>query len=350
VTSTTPIDFVPPYPAGWFDRLVDWIGRAPGPNVAWLAGLALLETIYITALCWSEGTLPVGTIEPRRLFVVVVAPYLLGTRFYLDRVAHAALDDFRPALSVDEAEFQRLRWELTTLPRRTTLAATALAVVVFAVNWPQLPDWVLEQYARSHGTALVAMAPIGLCTLTVGVLSVAEAIHQLQMVQRIHARATTIHLFRTKPLYAFSRVAAQTGMSLLLLTYSVAAVRPDVLQVSPPLKTLVLVMVATAVGCFILPLRGMHRRIAAEKDRALARTALRFEMLTGRLHERYEAGDVADTDKLAMQLAGVMTERDALARVPTWPWEGTTMTGFVTTMVLPVIVWVLQRVLTRLGF
>jgi hypothetical protein len=51
-----------------------------------------------------------------------------------------------------------------------------------------------------------------------------------------------------------------------------------------------------------------------------------------------------------MQLAGVMTERDAIARVPTWPWDTTTMTAFVTTMVLPVIVWILQRVLTRLGF
>jgi len=348
--TTTPAGFAPPYPAGWFDRLVDWIGRAPGPNVAWLAGIGLLEAIYITALCWSEGSLPVGQIALRRLFVVVVAPYLLGTRFYLDRVARAALDDFRPALSVDESEFQCLRWELTTLPRRTTLAVTALAVVVFAVNWPAMPAWLLEQYARSPGTALVAMAPVGLCTFTVGGLSIAEATHQLQMVERIHARATTIRLFRTKPLYAFSRLAAQTGMSLLLLIYYVAAVRPDVLLVSPPLKMLVLAMVATAVGCFILPLRGMHRRIAAEKDHALARTALRFESLTARLHERYEAGDVADADKLAMQLSGVMTERDALARVPAWPWEGTTVTAFVTTMVLPVIVWFLQRVLTRLGF
>jgi hypothetical protein len=139
-------------------------------------------------------------------------------------------------------------------------------------------------------------------------------------------------------------------MSLLLLVYYVTAVRPDVLLASPPLKMLVLAMVATAVGCFILPLRGMHRRIAAEKDRALALTALRFETLTARLHERFEAGDVADADKLALQLAGVVTERDAVSRIPTWPWDTTTMTAFVTTMVLPVIVWILQRVLTRLGF
>jgi hypothetical protein len=344
------IGFEPPYPAGWLDRLIDWIDRAPGSNVAWLVGFALLQATYVTGLCWWEGTLPVGDVDLPRLFVVVVAPYLLGTRFYLDRVACAALDDFRPALSVDDAELERMRYELTTLPARTTLVLTVFAAVVFLVNWVRIPTWILEQYAHTLGAGLIAMGPLGLFTFTVGVLSIAQAVHQLQMVERIHGRATTIRLFRTKPLYAFSRVAAQTGMSLLLLIYYVTAVRPDVLLASPPLKALVLAMVATAVGCFILPLRGMHRRIAAEKDRALAMTALRFETLTARLHERFEAGDITDGDKLATQLAGVVAERDAVARVPTWPWDTTTMTAFVTTMVLPVIVWILQRVLTRLGF
>jgi hypothetical protein len=226
-------------------------------------------------LIWWNGKLPVGEIAPVRLFMVVVAPYLLATRYYLDRVACAALDDFRPALTVDESEFQRLRYELTTLPIRTSRAVTALAVVVFAVNWGRAPAWFLDQYASSVHAALISMAPLGLFTFAVASLSIAQAVHQLQMVQLLHERATTIRLFRTKPLYAFSHVAARTGMIFLLLIYYVAVVRLDILLASPPLKTLMLVMVVTAVGCFVLPLRGMHLRIAAEKDRALAQTALR---------------------------------------------------------------------------
>jgi hypothetical protein len=38
-----------------------------------------------------------------------------------------------------------------------------------------------------------------------------------------------------------------------------------------------------------------------------------------------------------MQLAAVVTERDALSRVSTWPWQPSTLTAFVTTMVLPAI-------------
>jgi hypothetical protein len=346
--STDSIAFQPPYPPGWFDRLIDWIDRAPGPNALYLVGLLFVQGAYVTGLIWWNGKLPVGEIDLPRLFIVVVAPYLLGVRYYLDRVACAALDDFRPALTVDEHEFQRLRYELTTLPARTTLGATAVALIVFLVNWGRAPGWLLEQYGPST-SALLFIGPLGLFTFAVAALSIAQAVHQLQMVDQLHERATTIRLFRTKPLYAFSHVAARTGMSFLLLIYYVAAVRPDVLLASPPLKILVLAMIVTSVGCFVLPLRGMHRRIAGEKDRALARTALRFETLTARLHEQIEAGDLTDADRIAMQLSGVVTERDALARVSTWPWEPATVTAFVTTMVLPAIVWVLQRLLTRIG-
>ena len=343
------VDFERPYPAGWFDHLIDWIDRAPGPNVAYVIGLLVAEAVYITGLVWWNGKLPVGEVDLRRLFIAVVAPYLLWVRLHLDRVAGAALDDFRPALAVDEGEFQRLRYELTTLPLRTSRTVTAIAVVVFLANWGRAPMWLLDDYATSMASALLFMGPIGLFTFAVAALSIAQAVHQLQTVQYLHDRAGTIRLFRTKPLYAFSHVAARTGMSLLLLVYYVASVRPDVLLASPPLRTLVLIMVLTAVACFVLPLRGMHRRIAAEKDHALAQTALRFEALTGRLHERIEAGDLGDADRLAMQLSSVVTERDALNRVSTWPWELPTITAFVTTMVLPAIVWVLQRVLTRIG-
>jgi hypothetical protein len=297
-----------------------------------------------------EERLPLGELALERLFFVVVAPYLLAVRFNLDRVARAALDGFRPALSVDEGEFQRMRYELTTVPARTTRVVTAAALIIFVVNWAQAPSWLLEQYAPTFERGIIWMGPLGLFTFLVAAMSITNAVHQLHMVQSIHDRATTIRLFRTKPLYAFSHVSARTGMSFLLLIYYLIAVRPDVLLASPPLKTLVLAMIVTAVGCFVLPLRGMHRRIAAEKDRALARTALRFEALTARLHEQIEQGELADADKLAMQLSGVVTERDAVARVSTWPWEPATLTAFITTMVLPAIVWVLQRVLTRMGF
>lgn len=136
----------------------------------------------------------------------------------------------------------------------------------------------------------------------------------------------------------------------MLLTYYVAAVRPDLVFRSPALKAVLIAMVPTAVACFVLPLRGMHRRLAAEKDRALAEVASRFEAVFMRLHERVDQENLADADKLNLQITSLSAEREALARVSTWPWEPATLTGFLTTLVLPALLWGIQRVLERVAF
>ena len=342
-------DFERPYPPGWLDRLSDWIDRMPGPNSLYYLGLLVVQLAYVTVLLWFNGKSPVGSIDLSRAFMVAVAPYFLWVRSYLDRVAGAAMNGFRPALAVSDAEFLKLRYELTTLPARSTRIVTAVAIAVFLPNIALLPDSIVEQYASSREAGLIQFGPIQLLTVTVGVVSIFHAIHQLRMVGRIHDLAGKIDLFRSKPLYAFSGLTARTGVSFLLLAYYLAAVRPDLVSGSPALRALLIAMVPIAVACFALPLRGMHLRIAAEKDRALAEGASRFEVLIARLHERVDQGILVDADKLNMQLTGLATERDALARVSTWPWNAATLTGFISTLVVPALLWVITRVLQRIG-
>jgi hypothetical protein len=116
----------------------------------------------VTALLWFNGKLPGGSIDLRLVFMVVVAPYLLWVRFYLDRVAAAALDVFRPVLAVSDAELLRLRYELTTLPAQTTSIVTWLAIAVFLLNVALLPGSIVWQYGSSLEAALIAIGPVGL--------------------------------------------------------------------------------------------------------------------------------------------------------------------------------------------
>jgi len=271
-------------------------------------------------------------------------------RFHLDRVAATAMDAFRPVLAVTDGEFSRLRYEMTTLPARTTRIVTLVAITAFLLNAVLLPDSIVFQYGPSLEAALIVMGPIMLLTNAVVAVSTVQAIRQLRMVDRIYDLVGTISLLRAKPLYAFSQLTARTGGSFLLLAYYVAAVRPDLVSSSPALETLLVAMVPTAVACFVLPLRGMHRRLAAEKDRALAQVASRLEAVFMRLHERVDQGILADMDKLNIQITSLSAEREVLARVSTWPWEPATLTGFLTTLVLPALLWGIQRVVERIGF
>ena len=347
-TEETPLAL--PYPPGWLDRLADWIERIPGPNWLYCLGLLALQFAYVTGLLWSNGEVPTGSIDFRRIFPVVITPYLLGVRMYLDDVAARALDTFRPMLAVSDLEFRKLRYELTTLPARTARIVTAVAVAVFFVNGVFLQGSLLWQFGSSLEAALIAIAPVGLFTVAVVAVSIAHAIHQLRMVERIYGLVGTFALSRTKPLYAFSQLTARTGASFLLLMYYIAAIRPDLLTSNRPLEAVLIAMVPTAIACFALPLRGMHRRLAAEKESALAQVTSRLDAVFARLHARVDQGVLEDADKLNMQITGLTAQRDALARVSTWPWEPATLTGFVTTLVLPFFLWGFQRVLERIGF
>ncbi len=281
-----------PYPPGWFDRLTDRLDRMPGPNFLYCLALLFLQLGYVTALLWWNGKVPFGSFDLRLVFPVVVAPYLLWVRFYLDRVAGEALDAFRPVLTVGDGEFLNLRYELTTLPARTTRIVTAVAMTVFLLNTSfLLPSSIVTQFGSSLGAALIVIGPIGLFTVAVVAISAAQAVHQLRMVERIYDLVGKIALLRAKPLHAFSQLTARTGVSFLLLTYYVAAARPDLVSKSPGLEALLVAMVPTAVACFVLPLRGMHRRLVAEKDRALAQVASRFETVFARLHRADRSGD-----------------------------------------------------------
>src|SRR5499426_2915818 len=192
--------FEAPFPAGWFDRLMDWIDRQPGPNALWCAGLLVVQLGYMTAMLWVNDRLAVGTVDFSLVFVVAIIPYLLWSRFHLDRVAGAALDAFRPALPVDDPEFQRLRYELTTLSATTTRAVTLATAAIFLVNLFVVPNAIIQRYAPSVGVGLLQFAPIGLFSACVVAVSIAQAVHQLRMVERLHTLAHPIHLFRAKPL------------------------------------------------------------------------------------------------------------------------------------------------------
>jgi hypothetical protein len=50
-----------------------------------------------------------------------------------------------------------------------------------------------------------------------------------------------------------------------------------------------------------------------------------------------------------MQLTSLVTERDILAKISTWPWEPAALTAFITTRVLPAILWLMTHLLERVG-
>jgi hypothetical protein len=55
-----------------------------------------------------------------------------------------------------------------------------------------------------------------------------------------------------------------------------------------------------------------------------------------------------DMEAIKHTLDGLIAERGVLEKVSTWPWEPETVRVVVTALLLPVVLWIITRILERL--
>jgi hypothetical protein len=235
---------------------------------------------------------------------------------------------------------------LTVVPRRP---AAVLLVAAVALS--------LSSYAADPvGAQVVGYPPVALAIRAVYESAISwvvlvllyHTIRQLRLVSRIHASAARIDLFQPSPLYAFSRLTSQTAIGLILLQ------SPSILFISWTEPTAIFGVVwigliaIIATAAFVLPLQGMHDRIAAEKERLQADAGNRIEATIGVIHGSVDARDFSQADQLQNALAALIAERDLVKRLPTWPWEAGTLGAVASAVLLPIGLWVLTRFLERI--
>jgi len=359
--------FAPPYSPSWYDRVAKWIDRLPGPS--WLAylllgaaGMLVLAGVQILAGAYHPGKYLV-----LHLFLGSQFAYLLGLMRLLDVSAAAALDTFRPVLDLPrrsrEAHAERassleeLRYRLTTLPPLPTLWAS-LAGVLLGVVIPLLvfrmpgttaysltAAFVWGRFSTLPGAMTAFLIQLAFSEAVAGVF-IYHSIHQLREISRVYLTFARLNLYRLQPLYAFSVPAAITSGGLILYNYTWFAAGPEFLAQPISIVLGIFFAVASAV-IFAWPLLGIHRRLVAEKRKALAESARRFEAAVGELHQRVDKKAMTKMDDLNKTLASLELERAALQRIPTWPWDPGTPRGLAVTLVLPLVIWLIQYILQQ---
>ena len=340
------VDRFPPYPASVVDRFLGWVGRLRVP--AWFFYLVLLTALIIifNGLAWIDGTVRFPTFEVYRSSVPVYLVSSLALVHYLNRVARRSLAAFRPALGVGDSEYERLEYMLVTLPRRGTWATLALSLV-FTAAYINFTPYLAALFRRSPWVAIVESVVYAVAFGMIAVF-LYHTIRQLRMVSLIHASATDVNLFRLTPLYSFSSLTAQTGISLLLMNYFGVLTDPATFE-NLALITLTIAASLVAVMCFILPLRGMHDRIVAEKNRLRAQCSSRLEATIEQLYARADSQDLAGVDRLNQLLVSLVTTREIIEKIPTWPWEPGTLMTFVSVVLLPFVVRLIVELVDQIG-
>jgi len=341
-----------PYPPSWVDRLISAVDNLPGP--AWLAYLGgLLTAILLNhTFRWIDGSLPPGAVDGIR---VAEAPFLIlfpAVQQYLNATARRALEGFRPALDIGDDEYRKLEYRLTAVPAWPGAAAGGIGAALGLMSLLSSP--------RGYGVTAETSLATGVITAVFAMLTMAflamftyHTLRQLRLVASVHRMAKRVNLFQLAPVYSFSTLTSRTGIAIILtlsagyvfLSYAtgVSAVGVSLIDV-----VIMVFMFLVALACFVLPLSSMHNRLSHEKSRVLAEVNRRLEASINVVHERLDNGEFQTMDQLEKALANLITERKVLAEVSTWPWRPETLRGFLSTLALPIVLYLITAVLGRI--
>ena len=102
-----------------------------------------------------------------------------------------------------------------------------------------------------------------------------------------------------------------------------------------------------AAAAFVLPLWGMHDRFVAEKRRHQGEVGRRISTTLDDIQAAVDSGDGPTIEARNRALASLIAARDVVNHVPTWPWSAGALTGFGSAILLPIVLFLVQRMLAQ---
>lgn len=338
--------WVPPYAPSWVNVLTAWMERLPGPT--WLAYIAGMLIGIAASYALIPGAVSLASDAVGLVYYGALPFAALGLIHRLDRTAGEALRDLRPILEASDSEIRGIHHELTVVPRRP---AAVLALIAFAIT----PiGYILDPAGAGivgYSPALLGFRYLEEAGITaIFLVLVYHTIRQLRTIAQIHSRLGRIDLFDQAPLYSTSKLTSRTAIGLILLLI------PSLFLIPGTANASYLIISAGWYGgaiiiagaAFVLPLRGIHDRIADEKRRLQREVGRRLSTTIEGIHAAVDSGDGSTIEARDKALSTLIAERDLVNKVPTWPWSTGALTGFLSAVLLPLGLWVVTRLLERL--
>jgi len=325
----------------WIDRLVSWIDRLPGPN--WLIYLLMLLIfgIFNNAVAWLARAVPLGTFDSYRTGIVVSSVASLGLLHYLRFTAKNALQTFSPLLEKGKSEV--IEWEKRLIKFPARMAWFALVVVV--LFWYSQLEEILGSANTSGIIFYLTFAYdsiFGNLVFSITIILIIQSVRQLILVSQIHREAGNISLFQLDAAHAFSNLTSRIGVGVIFLTILSILQNTEFNIIDIAFNFIGLLI---AIGAFVLPLTGMRARLQGLKKKSLSKVNQLIEAAFSKLNASAEANDQKDLSKLMTKINGLIIERDEIEKISTLPWDTATFRGFATSILLPLFLWFVTRLL-----
>ena len=333
------------YRASWIDLLVLTIDRVPG-RAAWVyAGALFALAIANNAVFWLDGSVAAGHLDRVRLTEAVYVLFFTALYHHLKLLAGRSFRTFRPLLGGSGGDIGALEYRITTLPQVLGWLALALGVALAVVS--------IRAGAAAFGLDRVrTLAPVAYQYVTTSFAFAAvfavvmQTVRQLRLVSQIHREAKDISLFQLEPVHAMASLTARAGIGLALFVLFNGIAEATAIT---ELNLIFLVVMALLAGVvFLAPLVGMRGRLRQEKARMLGQTNAAIQVIISRVHDRVNNDKYKEISELNTTLSALVVEKALIERISIWPWDASTLRGFASSVLLPILLVVVARLLERL--
>lgn len=336
----------PPYPPSFVDRLMNAVTRLPVPYWLTYLVLFLLQSFIFHVISWVDGGLSAYKFNALILLFPLWLWGPLAIITYLNRVSRDALSNFGALLDFTPERMKNLEYEFTTMPPKPVILSAILWAVMYLIF--NLLAYQTVYVALGFGRIFTAINIVeGLITFLIGSIIYYHSLRQLQLVDCTVRMVRQFDLFRLNPVYAFSILTSQTGMAWILLLTLTLLIIPIEIALIPSIIMLSF-QVGLAVAAFVLPLRIINRHLVSEKRRLLAEVDQRVRSALERLNRSFDEENFEVMDDLNTALTSLNTEREILVKIPTWPWRAGVLSAFLSVVVLPIVLFILQLFVSKI--
>jgi len=334
---------------GAVSRFLAWTDGLPGHGWWVFPALAVLLFAWAHAIVWATGRVPFGVVDPVIAVGVPYGPYLLGLLAAANFVSKRSVDAFWPATGWPDAERSGWAAAFVNTPGPWGWVSLLIGVPLAIGSFFSAPTSWLGQ-GNDQLVLLVAYLPALVLGYSMAPAAFVHTLRQLRLVARIHREATQIDPFDRGPVYAFSRLTVLTGLGYVLLGYYSLTVNGAFAAGNIVVLGALAVTLVVGVATFIVPLWGIHDRLVDEKAVLVREVEDRISRIAAEMYRRIDAGEFDGSKVVSDALGAVTTLRDRIERLPTWPWPPQLLRGFVSALILPLVIYVLTRLVsTQVG-
>jgi hypothetical protein len=332
-------DRLPQFTPRWLYRFLAFIERLPIPSWQLALLYIIANAIILNLIGWNQGAWPTGSFDTFFSIVGLFQVSFVATWLFLTRRARSAIQDFFKNRKESSARIDALLSDFVSVRPPWDLVFFLFGALFGALGYffALLPLFPLAGQV-APGWILVSSALTGGITF----LSNARFVRQSVLAQRLY-RELDVDLFNPTPVYALSRYAAAYIVTFFFVSYLIQSLVLPGLLLTPYFIAVQAVAYIILVAFFFAQIFGVNQRMRRAKEQVLTQLSKDVEKVHNDVHKAVQRKAYNAVGKMQATVSTLRSEQEFIQRIPTWPWQPETLRNLLAPLLLPVIVYLVQR-------